>query len=385
MASKKIAVLSRTGLDELIAVLIAEGYRVIGATVRDDAIVLARSVPAAAPSGWGVESAPGRYRLRRRGDEAVFGHSAGPQSWKQFLHPPRRQLWSSDGEGFPAGPRLARPVRVPRRARLRPGRDRDARPRSAAAAPDGSFAGGAGPVRGRGELHRARRGVLLRVDGHRAAAGPGYDLSLTEQIDSGDTASWPRPAPPTARASSPNDPSQRDRRRVERRGPTCSRAGRWAGRCQPSTSACCSGTPRVTALGRRGQRCLTCGNCTMVCPTCFCTTTEDSTDLTGDHAERWQRWASCFELDFSYLTAAACGSRGPAGTGSGSVTSSAPGTTSSAARAASAAAGASPGARSASTSPRITRLANLENPRRPERTTPVTSPEQLAGSRCSTG
>ena len=49
------------------------------------------------------------------------------------------------------------------------------------------------------------------------------------------------------------------------------------------------------------QRCLTCGNCTMVCPTCFCTTTEDVTDLTGGHAERSQRWASCFELDFSYL------------------------------------------------------------------------------------
>ncbi|HWD79316.1 MAG TPA: 4Fe-4S dicluster domain-containing protein, partial [Kribbella sp.] len=49
------------------------------------------------------------------------------------------------------------------------------------------------------------------------------------------------------------------------------------------------------------ERCLTCGNCTMVCPTCFCTTTEDVTALTGDHAERWQRWSSCFELDFSYL------------------------------------------------------------------------------------
>src|SRR5207248_4267148 len=49
------------------------------------------------------------------------------------------------------------------------------------------------------------------------------------------------------------------------------------------------------------ERCLTCGNCTMVCPTCFCTTTEEVTDLSGDHAERWQRWASCFELDFSYV------------------------------------------------------------------------------------
>jgi len=49
------------------------------------------------------------------------------------------------------------------------------------------------------------------------------------------------------------------------------------------------------------NRCLTCGNCTMVCPTCFCTTVEDTTDLTGEHAERWRKWDSCFTLDFSYI------------------------------------------------------------------------------------
>jgi ferredoxin len=49
------------------------------------------------------------------------------------------------------------------------------------------------------------------------------------------------------------------------------------------------------------NRCLTCGNCTMVCPTCFCTTVEDVTDLTGKEAERVRRWDSCFTLDFSYI------------------------------------------------------------------------------------
>ena len=39
----------------------------------------------------------------------------------------------------------------------------------------------------------------------------------------------------------------------------------------------------------------------MVCPTCFCTTTEDVTDLTGEHAERWRKWDSCFNVDFSYI------------------------------------------------------------------------------------
>ncbi|WP_018637923.1 4Fe-4S dicluster domain-containing protein [Parafrankia elaeagni] len=49
------------------------------------------------------------------------------------------------------------------------------------------------------------------------------------------------------------------------------------------------------------ERCLTCGNCTMVCPTCFCVTVEDVGDLAGGEAERWRSWESCFSLDHSYL------------------------------------------------------------------------------------
>jgi ferredoxin len=49
------------------------------------------------------------------------------------------------------------------------------------------------------------------------------------------------------------------------------------------------------------QRCLACGNCTQVCPTCFCVTVEDSSSVTGDQAERWRRWDSCYSLAFSYI------------------------------------------------------------------------------------
>ena len=48
-------------------------------------------------------------------------------------------------------------------------------------------------------------------------------------------------------------------------------------------------------------RCLSCANCTMVCPTCFCTTVEDLTDLSGENAQRWRKWDSCFNSDFSYI------------------------------------------------------------------------------------
>jgi ferredoxin len=57
------------------------------------------------------------------------------------------------------------------------------------------------------------------------------------------------------------------------------------------------------------ERCLTCGNCTMVCPTCFCTDVEDVTDLEGN-AERWQRWDSCFTVDFSHVAGGSVRSSG---------------------------------------------------------------------------
>ena len=49
------------------------------------------------------------------------------------------------------------------------------------------------------------------------------------------------------------------------------------------------------------SRCLTCGNCTMVCPTCFCFSITDATDLAGTQAEQQRSWDSCFTTDHSYL------------------------------------------------------------------------------------
>jgi ferredoxin len=57
-------------------------------------------------------------------------------------------------------------------------------------------------------------------------------------------------------------------------------------------------SPRWAEVARR---CLACANCTMVCPTCFCTTVEDASDLAGAAAERWRKWDSCYSTEFSYL------------------------------------------------------------------------------------
>ena len=116
------AVLDRSGLDALVEVLIDLGYRVVGPTVRDDAIVLAELASGARTAG--------RLGRRHRAGPATgcggaptprcFGHSAGPQSWKQFLHPPRQRavvLRRRRRRPSPA-PEEPRALRIPRRPRL---------------------------------------------------------------------------------------------------------------------------------------------------------------------------------------------------------------------------------------------------------------------------
>ena len=81
------------------------------------------------------------------------------------------------------------------------------------------------------------------------------------------------------------------------------RAATMMGRAMPDTDlrALLVDSRESPHWSQVASRCLTCGNCTMVCPTCFCTSTSEVTDLTGEHAQRWMEWASCFELDFTYV------------------------------------------------------------------------------------
>jgi ferredoxin len=297
-------------LTELYQVLVAEGYRVIGPAVQDGAIVLRElSSTAELPFGWGVRLEPGGYQLRRRDDQAAFGHAAGPQSWKRFLHPPRERLWSA--------------ARTPDGFELSDEAD-DGEP------PSYAFLGvrpcdlRAIAIQDRilaqpGSRYAARRARLFIVAvnctepgetcfcasmGTGPGADKGYDLALTEMLDERGhrfliDAGSQRGADVLERV--PSEPVgeatvRRARSAVE------AAAGRMGRHMETGDlQELMADSHRAARWDDVATRCLTCGNCTMACPTCFCTAIEDTTDLTGDHAERWERWDSCFDLDFSYL------------------------------------------------------------------------------------
>src|ERR1700679_1588089 len=81
-------------LTALIEALWARGYRVLAPQTRDGAIVYDTVCGVAhLPRGWTDQQEPGRYRLARRDDEALFGYAVGPHSWKRFLHPPIETMW----------------------------------------------------------------------------------------------------------------------------------------------------------------------------------------------------------------------------------------------------------------------------------------------------
>src|SRR5271168_2846696 len=98
----KLAI-EREALEGIISGLANRGYRVIGPTVRDGAIVYDTvALLDDLPVGWTDRQDAGRYRLERRADAALFGYAVGPHSWKRFLHPPIKRLWQArrEGDGF---------------------------------------------------------------------------------------------------------------------------------------------------------------------------------------------------------------------------------------------------------------------------------------------
>jgi sulfhydrogenase subunit beta (sulfur reductase) len=303
--------IERAALDELFGVLEARGYTPIGPLVRDRAIVYDELHSSAElPAGWTDVQEGGSYRLEQRDDDALFGHNVGPNSWKSFLFPAKLRLWTArrtDGgldvtEERPAPPRYAfigvrscdlHAIGVQDRVFLE-GRhvDRDYQARR-----EGAFVVAVNCAQAAATCFCSSMGTGPR-------ATEGYDLALTELLDDdghrflvevGSELGAEVIAEVTHRVATGGD-VQAAEQVVEQ---TVAQMGRTLDVTDIRDLLYRNREhPRWDEVA---DRCLTCGNCTMVCPTCFCHDVQDVTDLAGEEATRVREWDSCFTLEHSYI------------------------------------------------------------------------------------
>lgn len=303
--------LDPVGITDLIVALEEGGFGVYGPVVSDGAI---RYGPISSvddlPRGVSAMQAPGSYRLGQSGDEALFAYAVGPSSLKDLLFPPRRTVWTAVRDNgnlrFTANPQAPEPIAVigVRACEL-----------AAAQVQDRVLLGG----RYVDPDYAARRATMFLVAvnctepagtcfctsmGTGPAVTDGFDLALTE-VESGGrhilvgeagTARGGEMLSHIPHRAATTDEMADARFAVAAAGGRITRTLNTSGLRDLLAANPLSGRWNVTA-----ERCLACGNCTQVCPTCFCSTTEDHLSLDGSTASRERRWDSCFGLDFSYM------------------------------------------------------------------------------------
>ena len=306
------AVLDVAGLEALVGALRGQGYTVIGPVVRGSAIVLGElSSAAELPRGYTDEQDAARYRIRERGDGALFGFAATAQSWKSILFPPRELIGTGEraGAGFTSAPGDGRGP-----CALLGVRSCDLH---AIGIHDRVLLGRA--VTDPAYAARRRDTFIVAVAcshpggtcfcvsmGTGPAPQQGFDLSLTELLDGAGhrflvTAGSERGADllaalPAAPAG-PADIAAAD-------GVTADAAARMGRQLDTEgIKELLYGSVEHPRWDDVAARCLSCTNCTLVCPTCFCVSVEDVTDLTASTDERWRVWDSCFTSEHSHLPA----------------------------------------------------------------------------------
>lgn len=306
----------RVGLDMLVRVLTADGFRVVGPVERNGGIEYAEITSGDdLPTGVRSEQQPGRYRLHHEG-ALRFAFTPGADSWKQFVLPAHQEVLRvrrTDGSFAVTRPELpSAPLAIigARDCELRALAILD-RVELDPEHPDPRYA-----------ARRAGMFVVAVTCSHPAdtcwctsmGGGPrpeaDYDLLLTE-VDAG---------PGDHRLVVQSGSERGDSVLARLDGVDATETDLQAA-AAVATNAAAAIAPRIDGaslpqrLAGRDQhahwddvaaRCLSCGNCTMVCPTCFCSTFEDHTGLTDDgsaavESVRTQQWASCFQLDHSYL------------------------------------------------------------------------------------
>lgn len=310
-ADEAAATITVEGLQALLRAIRAGGYRAIGPTVQNQAIVYddIESVDDL-PRGWTDEQDGGRYRLARRDDDALFGYSVGPQSWKKYLHAPKLRLWTAERDGenasvTPEAPPTDRLALIGVRAcEIRAIEIQDR------VLVSDMYV----------DLHYQalrERALIVAVNCGKAGgtcfcvsmrAGPrveqGFDLALTELLDGTEHLFLVETGSDEGRALLAQVPHRlASSREVEAGEAVIEGAASSMGREMRSDdlNELLMSNLEHPRWDEVATRCLSCTNCTLVCPTCFCTSVEDVSDLSGDHAERWRRWDSCFTMDFSYI------------------------------------------------------------------------------------
>jgi sulfhydrogenase subunit beta (sulfur reductase) len=306
------------GLAALLTVLQEDGYEVLGPTVRDQAIVIdAIQSPDQLPRGIGDAQNGGSYRLSERGDDAFFGFAAPAGTWKRHLFPPHSVLWQSRREGDHI---IFEQVDTPPPRRAFFGiRACDL---AAVAVTDGVFLKGEVPD----PVYSARREGVLFIGvncGDPAATcfctsmntGPrvqaGADIVLTE-LDPGDPARHRF----LVEAMSESGIAITSRLALAVTGASGAAADDVAGAAEVTRRAVnrmqrSMNTENLPQILRDAvnharwddvsSRCLACGNCTMACPTCFCSDVSDVPNAATGTDQRVREWASCFQLSHSYL------------------------------------------------------------------------------------
>jgi sulfhydrogenase subunit beta (sulfur reductase) len=307
------SILRPDGVDALIRVLRAEGYETIGPTVRDRVIAI-DSITGISdlPIGWGDSQDGGEYRLVQRADRAFFGFAAPAGTWKQYLFPAQLTLMRSRRSG--SGISMTDVDQPPPKRAFIGIRGCDL---AAIATQDRIFLSRDYPD----PHYQARREGLFFVGVNCSDpastcfcasmdTGPGItagaDIILTE-LDPQD------PARHRFLLSARTDRGRAvaagiDHDHVNAEDLTAAErvVTNAAGRMQRSLA-----TTGLAQLLREStdhprwqevaDRCLSCANCTMVCPTCFCFDVTDEPDAATGEDDRVRRWGSCFERSHSYL------------------------------------------------------------------------------------
>jgi ferredoxin len=305
---KDSRVIDREGVDALIQVLVDRDYEVVGPTVRGQTILYDTITSTDdLPVGLRDRQEAGTYRLEERGDGALFGYVVGPQSFRRFTTPPGAVFWKGvrSNDGF----ETVEPEEPPRYAFF------GARPCEVAALKiqdDVYFTAGDSLY-----TERRNRSFTVAVNCTEPAptcfcdslgTGPGvsegYDIALTEVID-GDRHIFLAEAGSAEGSdvlSRLTDREALDEELVNAHRMVV-RAADHMGRYLDT-----DGLKEVLQSNLENpywdeiaKRCLSCTNCTLVCPTCFCSSIEDHLSLDGSEAERIRTWDSCFTLEFSYV------------------------------------------------------------------------------------